>query len=159
MNLNKFTEKAQEAVVGAQQLAESLNHPQIEPEHVLVTLLEQDNGVAPSLLRKLQLDPAAIAREARASVGKQPQVHGGSQATISPRLKLVAELAQAEAGRLKDEYVSTEHLLLAIAGETGRSPAARLLQSHGLTPERILTALTQVRGSQRVMRRAVRSAT
>ena len=150
MNLNKFTEKAQEAVIGAQQLAESLNHPQIEPEHLLVTLVEQDNGVVPALLRKLQLDPAAIAREARTAVGKQPQVHGGSQAAISPRLKLVTDLAQAEAGRLKDEYVSTEHLFLAIAGETGRSPAARLLQPHGLTPDRILSALTEVRGSQRV---------
>jgi ATP-dependent Clp protease ATP-binding subunit ClpB len=150
MNLNKFTEKAQEAVVGAQQLAESLNHAQIEPEHLLVTLLEQQNGVAPAVLRKLHLDPAAIAREARAAVGKQPQVHGGSQAAISPRLKLVTDMAQAEAGRLKDEYVSTEHLLLAIAGETGHSPAARLLQAKGLTPDRLLSALTEVRGSQRV---------
>ena len=122
MNLNKFTEKAQEAVLGAQQLAESLKHPQIEPEHLLVTLVEQDNGVVPALLRKLQLDPAMLARDARTAVGKQPQVHGGSQAAISPRLKLVVDLAQAEAGRLKDEYVSTEHLFLAIAGETGRSP-------------------------------------
>jgi ATP-dependent Clp protease ATP-binding subunit ClpB len=150
MNLNKFTEKAQEAVLGAQQLAESLNHPQIEPEHLLVTLVEQDNGVVPALLRKLQLDPALIAREARAAVGKQPQVHGGSQAAISPRFKLVTDLAQAEATRLKDEYVSTEHLFLAIAGEAGRSPAARLLQQHGLTPDRLLSALTEVRGSQRV---------
>ncbi len=150
MNLNKFTEKAQEAVLGAQQLAESLNHPQIEPEHLLVTLVGQDNGVVPALLRRVQLDPAAIARDARAAVGKQPQVHGGSQATVSPRLTRVADLAQAEAGRLKDEYVSTEHLFLAIAGETGRSPAARVLQQHGLTPDRILSALTEVRGSQRV---------
>ncbi|MBK5297066.1 MAG: ATP-dependent chaperone ClpB [Vicinamibacteria bacterium] len=150
MNLNKFTEKAQGAVLGAQQLAESLGHPQIEPEHLLVTLVEQDDGVVPALLRKLQLDPVAIGRDARAAVSKQPQVHGGSQASISSRLKLVTDLAQAEAGRLKDEYVSTEHLFLAIAGETGRSPAARLLQQHGLTPDRILSALTEVRGSQRV---------
>jgi ATP-dependent Clp protease ATP-binding subunit ClpB len=150
MNLNKFTEKAQEAVIGAQQLAESLNHPQIEPEHLLVTLVEQDQGVVPALLRKMQLDPSAIAREARGAIGRQPQVHGGSQVSISPRLKLVVDLAQAEAGRLKDEYVSTEHLFLAIAGETGRSPAARLLQQHGLTSDRMLAALTEVRGSQRV---------
>jgi ATP-dependent Clp protease ATP-binding subunit ClpB len=150
MNLNKFTEKAQEAVLGAQQLAESLSHPQIEPEHLLVTLVEQEGGVVPALLRKMQLDPAAIGREAREAVGRQPQVHGGSQATISPRLKLVVELAQAEAARLKDEYVSTEHLFLALAGETGRSPAARLLQQRGLTPDRVLAALTEVRGSQRV---------
>jgi ATP-dependent Clp protease ATP-binding subunit ClpB len=150
MNLNKFTEKAQEAVIGAQQLAESLNHPQIEPEHLLVTLVEQDQGVVPALLRKMQLDPTAIAREARGAIGRQPQVHGGSQVSISPRLKLVVDLAQAEAGRLKDDYVSTEHLFLAIAGETGRSPAARLLQQHGLTSDRLLAALTEVRGSQRV---------
>ncbi len=77
-------------------------------------------------------------------------MHGGSQATISPRLKLVADLAQAEATRLKDEYVSTEHLFLAIAGETGRSPGARLLQQQGLTTDRLLAALSEVRGSQRV---------
>ena len=72
MNLNKFTEKAQEAVVGAQQLAESLNHPQIEPEHLLVTLVEQDNGVVPALLRKLQLDPAASpAKRARPSANSR----------------------------------------------------------------------------------------
>ncbi len=74
MNLNKFTEKAQEAVVGAQQLAESLNHPQIEPEHLLVTLVEQDNGVVPALLRKLQLDPAAIA--ARGADGRRQAAAG-----------------------------------------------------------------------------------
>ncbi len=150
MNLNRFTEKAQEAVFGAQQLAESLNHPQIEPEHLLVALIEQEGGVVPSLLRKQQMDPPALAREARQVVGQQPQVHGGSQATISPRFKMVVDLAQAEAGRLKDEYVSTEHLFLAIASEAGRSPAARLLQQRGLTPDRILAALTEVRGSQRV---------
>ncbi|HEX7088199.1 MAG TPA: ATP-dependent chaperone ClpB [Vicinamibacterales bacterium] len=150
MNLNKFTEKAQEAVFGAQQLAESLNHPQIEPEHLLVALIEQEGGVVPALLRKLQIEPAALAREARQTLGQQPQVHGAAQPSISPRLKLVVDLAQAEAGRLKDEYISTEHLFLAIAGETGRSPGARLLQSRGLTTDRILQALTEVRGSQRV---------
>ncbi len=150
MNLNKFTEKAQEAVFGAQQLAESLNHPQIEPEHLLVTLIEQEGGVVPALLRKLQIEPGALAREARQTLGQQPQVHGAAQASISPRLKLVIDLAQAEAGRLKDEYLSTEHLFLAIAGESGRSPGARLLQSRGLTTDRILQALTDVRGSQRV---------
>ena len=84
MNLNKFTEKAQEAVIGAQQLAESLNHPQIEPEHLLVMLVEQDQGVVPALLRKMQLDPTAIARDARGAIGRQPQVHGGSQVSMVP---------------------------------------------------------------------------
>ncbi len=150
MNLNKYTEKAQEAVLGAQQLAEKLDHPQIEPEHLLVTLVEQADGVVPALLRKLQIDAAAVARDARQLLGQQPQVHGGTGASISPRLKLVTDLAQAEAERLKDEYVSTEHLFIAIAGETGRSPAARLLQSLGLSRDRIFEALMDVRGGQRV---------
>ena len=78
MNLNKFTEKASEAVLGAQKLAETDGHPQIDPEHLLVTLAEQQDGVVPALLRKLQIDPATIAREARKALGQQPTVHGGS---------------------------------------------------------------------------------
>jgi ATP-dependent Clp protease ATP-binding subunit ClpB len=77
-------------------------------------------------------------------------VHGGSAASISPRLKLVTDLASAEAERLKDEYVSTEHLFIAIAGEEGRSPAARLLKQAGLTRDKIFESLTAIRGSQRV---------
>jgi ATP-dependent Clp protease ATP-binding subunit ClpB len=150
MNLNKFTEKAQEAILGARQLAESLSHAQIEPEHLLVALAEQTDGVVPAVLRKLNLDPADIARSMRAEISKGPQAYGGAEPGISPRLKLVIDLAQAEAGRLKDEFVSTEHLFVAIAGETGRSPAARLLTSRGLTRDKIFEALTSVRGSQRV---------
>jgi ATP-dependent Clp protease ATP-binding subunit ClpB len=150
MNLNKFTEKAQEAVLGAQQLAESLNHPQIEPEHLLVTLVEQSDGVVPSILRKMSVEPKEIAAAARAELARGPQAHGGAAPGISPRMKLVTDLAQAEATRLKDEYVSTEHLFIAIAGETGRSPAARLLQSRGITRDRIFEAMTSVRGAQRV---------
>lgn len=122
MNLNKYTEKAQEAVLGAQQLAEHMNHPQIEPEHLLVSLVEQREGVVPEVLRKMAAEPAQIARAARELLAKIPSAYGGSQPGLSPRLKLVADLAQAEADRLKDEYVSTEHLFVAIASETGRSP-------------------------------------
>ncbi len=150
MNLNKYTEKAQQAVYGAQQLAESERRPQIEPEHLLVALVEQADGVVPALLRKLNVDPATIARDARLAIGQQPQVHGGSSASISPRLNLVFETAQAEADRLKDEYVSTEHLFIAVLGETGRSPAARLLSQAGLNRDRVFEALTAIRGSQRV---------
>jgi ATP-dependent Clp protease ATP-binding subunit ClpB len=150
MNLNKFTEKAQEAILGAQQLAESLNHAQIEPEHLLVALVEQPEGVVPAVLQKMNVDPGAVARDMRAELGRAPQAYGGSQPGISPRLKLVLDLAQAEAGRLKDEYVSTEHLLVAIASETGRSPAAKLLAGLGVTRDRIFQTLTDVRGSQRV---------
>jgi ATP-dependent Clp protease ATP-binding subunit ClpB len=150
MNINKFTEKAQEAMVGAQQLAEQQNHAQVEPEHLLVALLEQRDGIVPELLRKMNADPAVIGRGARDLLGKYPQAYGGAQAGLSPRLKLVTDLAQAEAERLKDDYVSTEHLFVALASETGRSPSAKFLKEHGITRDAIFQALTGVRGSQRV---------
>jgi ATP-dependent Clp protease ATP-binding subunit ClpB len=150
MNLNKYTEKAQEAVLGAQQLAEQSNHAQIEPEHLLVSLVEQREGIVPELLRKLNIDPAALAKDARNLLAQMPQAYGGSQPGLSPRLKLVTDMAQAEADRLKDEFVSTEHLFVAIAGETGRSPSAKLLAQRGVTRDKVFQALTSVRGSQRV---------
>ena len=150
MQINKYTEKAQEAVAGAQRLAEQMSHAQIEPEHLLVSLVEQREGVVPEVLRKMSAVPADVARGARELLARIPQAYGGSQPGLSPRLKLVADLAQAEADRLKDEYVSAEHLLIAIASETGRSPAARLLTERGLTRDTIFAALTGVRGSQRV---------
>ena len=125
MNLNKFTEKAQQAILGAQQLAESLNHAQVEPEHLLVTLVEQQDGVVPALLRKMNVDPADMSRASRADLSKGSQAFGGATPSVSPRLKLVIDLAQAEATRLKDDFVSTEHLFVAIAAEAGRSPGAR----------------------------------
>jgi ATP-dependent Clp protease ATP-binding subunit ClpB len=150
MNLNKYTEKAQEAVLGAQKLAEEMSHAQIEPEHLLVALVEQRDGIVPEVLRKMSADPASMAGAARELLGRMPQAYGGSQPGLSPRLRAVADLAEAEAQRLKDEYVSTEHLLVAVASEGGRSPAARLLTEKGLTPDKIFAALTSVRGSQRV---------
>ena len=150
MNINKYTEKAQEAVIAAQQLAEQMSHAQLEPEHLLVALVEQREGIVPEVLRKMSADPPQIARAARELLAKVPQAYGGSQPGLSPRFKAVTDLAQAEADRLKDEYVSTEHLLVAIASETGRAPAARLLTERGLTRDKIFAALTSVRGSQRV---------
>ena len=150
MNINKYTEKAQEAVLGAQQIAEQSSHAQVEPEHLLVALIEQRDGIVPELLRKMATDPQAIGRAARDLITKMPQAYGGAQPGLSPRLKLVTDLAQAEAERLKDEYVSTEHLFIAIASETGRSPAARLLSENGVTRNKIFEGLTSVRGSQRV---------
>src|SRR3954467_3611171 len=151
MNINKYTEKAQEAIVGAQQLADREGHPEITPEHLLLSLVEQQGGIVPEILRKLNGDPARVAAEVRAELGKHPRAHGGAQPGLSARLRGVANAAEAEAERLKDEYVSTEHLLLALAAETGRAGAsARILQQHGATKDAILQALTSVRGSQRV---------
>jgi ATP-dependent Clp protease ATP-binding subunit ClpB len=150
MDINKYTEKAQEAILAAQRLAEQMSHAQIEPEHVLTALVEQRDGIVPELLRKMAVDPATVAKGARELLAKIPQAYGGSQPGVSPRLRLIGDLAQAEAGRLKDEYVSTEHLFVAIANETGRSPAARLLQQRGITSDKLLQAMTSIRGSQRV---------
>ena len=153
MNLNKYTQKAQEGVLGAQRLAEEMNHAQIEPEHLLVTLSEQPEGIVPAVLRKLEVDPAAIARQIRSELGRAPQAYGGSQPALSPRVRTVADKAQAEADRLKDEFVSTEHLLLAILSEAPRSSAAvRVLQQHGITKDNVLEALTSIRGNQQIGR-------
>ena len=149
MNINKFTEKAQEAIIGAQNLASEVNHAEITPEHLLVTLVEQDGGIVPSVVRKLNLDPANVAREARALLEAMPKAYG-AEARFSPRMKLVTDSAAAEAQRLQDEYVSTEHLLVALAAEAGRSPAAQLLKRLGATKDAIFNALTMVRGNQRV---------
>jgi ATP-dependent Clp protease ATP-binding subunit ClpB len=147
MNINKYTEKAREAVAAAVELAKQANNPQLEPEHILVALIEQRDGIVPNLLRKMNADPARGARELLA---KLPSAYGGAEPGMSPRFKLVTDQAQAEADRLKDEFVSTEHLFIALADESGRSPSAQLLKQAGVTRDTILQALTSVRGSQRV---------
>src|SRR3954447_20545939 len=117
MNINKYTEKAQEAIVAAQQLADREGHPEITPEHLLLTLIEQREGIVPEIVRKMNADPAALAAAVRAELQKLPRAQGGSQVTLSPRFRQVTNAAEEEAQRLKDEYVSTEHLLVAIASE------------------------------------------
>jgi ATP-dependent Clp protease ATP-binding subunit ClpB len=151
MNIQKYTEKAQEAIAGAQQLADSEGHPEITPEHVLLTLIEQQGGIVPEILRKMNIDPSAAATAVRAELAKLPKAQGGSAPGASARLRQIMAAAGAEADRLKDDYVSTEHLLLALAGENGRNaPAARILRQLGATKDAILQALTSVRGNQRV---------
>jgi ATP-dependent Clp protease ATP-binding subunit ClpB len=150
MNLNKYTEKAQEAVLAAQKQATDLNHAQIEPEHLLLALVEQADGIVPALLKKMGVEPRSVADPLKDDLSKQPSAYGGAQPTLSPRMRKVADAAEAEAGRLKDDFVSTEHLLLGIVAEGGRTPAARALQQHTITKDRIFEVLTQVRGAQRV---------
>src|SRR5688500_2130308 len=151
MNINKYTEKAQEAIVAAQQLAERSGHPQIEPEHLLYALLTQQGGIVPSLAGKMGKDAAALARDTQALLAKLPSAQGGAQPGLSPRLRAITAAAAQEAAHLKDDYVSAEHLFIAIASETGRGAgAASLLQQQGLTRDAIFQALTAVRGSQRV---------
>src|SRR5687768_7441155 len=104
MNINKFTEKAQEAVVAAQNLATEHNHAEVTPEHLLVTLVEQSGGIVPSILQKLKIEPAQFAPEARALVKSLPQAYG-ADLRLSPRMKLIFDSAEAEAKRLQDEFV------------------------------------------------------
>src|SRR5215216_6723957 len=99
MNLNKFTEKAQEAVMTAQNLASEQNHSEVTPEHLLVALVEQSGGIVPSILRKLNLDPTRAATDARGLLKNLPQAYGGD-VRFSPRMKLLFDGAQAEAQRL-----------------------------------------------------------
>ena len=150
MNINRLTEKAQEALQAAQQLAERSGHPQIEPEHLLTTLIEQPDGIVPSLLRRLSVEPRLVLEAVHSELKKLPKTEGGAQPALSPHLNTVVNQATAEAERLKDEYVSTEHLLVALATEGGRASSARLLGEHGVTKDKIYEALTSIRGSQRV---------
>jgi hypothetical protein len=101
MNLNKYTEKAQEAILAAQRLAEQSNHPQIDPEHLLLALAEQRDGIVPALLRKMSVDPKAVTDNLRGELSKQPAAYGGSQPAPSPRLRKVT-------GAQKSEAASTE---------------------------------------------------
>jgi ATP-dependent Clp protease ATP-binding subunit ClpB len=150
VNLNRYTEKAQEAVGAAQQLAARDGHAEMLPEHLLLALVEQRDGIVPAVLGKMNIDPAAVGQATRARLDKVPKVQGGAEAGLSARLRSVFTAAEQEAERLKDEYTSTEHLFLAIAGEGGRAPAAEVLKKSGATKDAILHALTAVRGSQRV---------
>ena len=150
MNLNKFTEKAQEAILASQQLAESQHHSQMDVEHLLLALISQEDGVVPQITRKMGIDPTILKQQLEAGLSQQPQAYGATQLYMSTRVKEVLENAQKEAERLKDDYVSTEHMLLAITDESVKGTAADLLKAGGVTKDSIYSVLTQIRGNQRV---------
>src|SRR2546430_6638145 len=150
MNFNKLTVKAQEAVVDAQNLARDAGNPEVTTEHLLVALLRQEGGIVSPILNKLGLNPATIEAEAAAEIAKYSKVGGASaEPLISSTLRKVFDSAFKSADDFKDEYVSTEHFLLAIA-QTKESTAAHLLGRHGVVPDAVLKALQSVRGTQRV---------
>ncbi len=146
----KLTVKAQEALVDAQGIAGELGQQQVEAEHLFLALLRQEGGTVPALMNKLGVDLEMMSDEAERALEGLPRVHGaGGQVFISGGLSALLDAALAEADAMKDAYVSTEHLLLALsAGERGG--AAAVLKAHGVTRERVLKALAEVRGSQRV---------
>ena len=141
MRFDKFTLKAQEAVQNAQSLAEKSGHQQVDALHVLAALLTQEDGAVMPTLQKLGADVAALKAGAITELDKLPKVSGAAgQLYVSPALKTAFDKAWDEAGRLKDEYVSTEHLLLGIA-DAKDTPAGSLLRGAGVTRDRILEAL------------------
>jgi ATP-dependent Clp protease ATP-binding subunit ClpB len=147
MQLDHFTEKAQEAILAAQQLAQNLESPVLDAEHILSALVEPDDGVPAETLRRLGVDLPAFRGELAAILARRARIQGGSM-TVDRRAGRAIELARQQARRMSDEYVSTEHLLLGVAEVGGEGQS--LLERSGATRETILGALQGVRGGQRV---------
>jgi ATP-dependent Clp protease ATP-binding subunit ClpB len=149
-NFNKLTERAQQAIVRAQSIAREHSAGEIDAEHLLSALLEDKEGVPDTVLRQLGVDVAALQRQLADVLAKRNKVYGASDPSLGRDMRDILTRAGQEALNFKDEYISTEHLLLAIADARGKSEAASLLDKTGATRDAILKALTAVRGSQRV---------
>jgi ATP-dependent Clp protease ATP-binding subunit ClpB len=149
VRLDKLTYKAQEALQGAQELARRLNHPQMEPAHLLRSLLAQEEGLIRPLLKKMEVDPQKLIQGTEDLLTRLPRVSGEAQVYLSPSLNKALDEAFKQADRMKDEYVSTEHLFLALAADKS-SDVGKLLTGQGLTLDAILKALAELRGAQRV---------
>ena len=145
---DKFTLKSQEAVQAAQEIAAKGRHQQIEPEHLVLALIDQQEGVVQPILKKLGANPGAVRIDVEGALERLPKVEGLVQTYLSPRMNSLFEKAEQEAQRLKDEYLSAEHLLIAAAD--GDGAARDILSRHGVTKDRIYAVLVDIRGSQRV---------
>ena len=145
---DKFTLKSQEAVQAAQDVAAKKKHQQMEVEHLVLAMLDQQDGVVLPVIKKLGADGGKVRSEMEAAIDRIPTVEGLVQTYLSPRLNKLFDRAEEEAGRLKDEYISTEHLLIAAAD--GDGAAKEILARNGITKDRIFTVLVDIRGSQRV---------
>ncbi len=151
MRLDKLTVKSQEAVQEAQGIAEKMGNQQIDVEHLLLALLRDEEGIALQILKRLGADIAEIRKETEKEINRFPKVSGSApigQIYIAPRLKTVLEKAYEEATHLTDEFISIEHLLLAIAGTYG--PSSEILKRNGATPDAILNSMREIRGVHRV---------
>ena len=149
-DFNKLTERAQAAVIGAQQIAQDHGAPEIDSEHLLLALLSDNEGVPAVVLRQMGINLASLVTRLQTTIDARPKVYGGGEPRIGRELNDVLTRAGDEALAFKDDYISTEHLLLAIADTKGKSEAAALLKSSGVTKDSILKALATVRGSQRI---------
>jgi ATP-dependent Clp protease ATP-binding subunit ClpC len=153
MRFDRFTERAQEAAQRAAEIIQRYGHNQIDTEHILLALIEQPQGVIPQILETLKIDAAALSERLDYVLRTSPKANifggGAGQIFITPRVKRIIDLANEEANKLKDEYISTEHIFLAVLNERS-TPAARLLEGAGVTRERVYEAIQQIRGGQRV---------
>ncbi len=160
MRFDRFTERAQDAATRAYEIVRRYGHTQVDTEHVFLALLEQEDGAVPQILTALNADSATIQARLDAELRTTPKVsvYGGGvgQVFYTPRIRTVLELSQGEANRLKDEYISTEHIFLAILSERN-TPAARIMQEYGITRDTVLNAIKELRGGQRVTNRQAES--
>ena len=147
MNLDKYTQKSQEAILAAQGLAQDYNHQSIEPIHILLALLIQDQGVVPAIVTKVAGSPLALRQELQNELDSRPKIRGANMDVgLSRPAADVLQAAERYAKGMQDDYVSTEHILLGLTD----SPEGVRLAQFGLTKDAILSALKTVRGSQRV---------
>lgn len=150
MRIDRFTQKGQEALLRAQDMAQEYHHPAVEAEHLLKALLEQQGGVVPSVLERIGANPGAVASGVEAALGKMPRATGAAvQVGMSRELTNIIEEAESIARDMKDEYTSTEHLLLAMV-QPGAGDISELLKKYGVDYNAVMQALAGIRGSQRV---------
>jgi ATP-dependent Clp protease ATP-binding subunit ClpB len=147
MNLDRYTQKAQEAIFAAQQLAQDMSHHEIEPAHLLLALVEQDEGVVPAIVTRISGSTKALAEEVRSELEKRSKVYGSQQQPgLARATSEVLNAAERYAKGMQDDFISTEHILLGLTD----SPESKRLAQYGLNKDAILKALASVRGSQRV---------
>ncbi|HEU5199393.1 MAG TPA: Clp protease N-terminal domain-containing protein, partial [Ktedonobacterales bacterium] len=149
MKIDRFTEKANEALGRAQEIAREGNHSQVDAEHLLAALMEQEDGIVPEIITKVGGNPTTLRTQVNAELERLPKVYGGLEPMVASRLRLVIEDAWKHADKFQDEFLSTEHLLLALE-ELRDGAAPRLLRQAGAIPDATRKALRQIRGSQRV---------
>jgi ATP-dependent Clp protease ATP-binding subunit ClpB len=154
MDINKLTQRSQEALADAQSIATRMGHTEVDGEHLLMALIDQPEGLVPRLLDQTGADTAALRADLERELNRRPKVSGPGaspgQVSVTRRLAGLLDAAEREAKRLKDEYVSVEHLVIALAEEGPATAAGRILASHSVTRDSFLTVLAKVRGNQRV---------
>jgi ATP-dependent Clp protease ATP-binding subunit ClpB len=148
MRIDRLTAKMQEGLQESQTLASGLQHQEITPEHLLLSLLRQTDGLVRPLLERLEVAPRSIEQQLEAELAKRPKVSGATDQYLGNELRTILDSAESEMSKLKDEFVSVEHFLLALAAS--QSTAGRILRTAGVTREKLMKALVAVRGSQRV---------